>query len=126
MKCADVADRLSAYADGELEAEMREKIVAHLSRCPACRAELTALAKLDGLIRKISPVESCFDAAQIVSRIQPSPPPRRRFFETVESVFRTLTDILCSPHPMRTGGGSLHEFDDFPPLLLGRAYFRLL
>ena len=44
------AQRLSAYHDGELSAEERADIEAHLRRCPACAAALERLRRLSRLV----------------------------------------------------------------------------
>jgi len=43
--------RLSAYHDGELCAEDRADLEAHLARCPACAAELERLRRLSRLVQ---------------------------------------------------------------------------
>ena len=43
MNCHNIQNRLSAYQDGELIGEDRERIRTHLEGCPACRQELTEL-----------------------------------------------------------------------------------
>jgi len=47
MDCLQVQDRLSAYLDGELPAELRRQVEEHLEACPACREELAWLGRLD-------------------------------------------------------------------------------
>jgi len=41
-------ERLSAYLDGELSAEERAEVAAHLAACPECAALLAAFAAVDG------------------------------------------------------------------------------
>ncbi len=48
--CARVRPLLSAYVDGELDADARATVDAELGRCASCRAELAALrATVGGL-----------------------------------------------------------------------------
>jgi len=50
MDCKSVSQLLAAYLDGEVTAEERRQIEAHLTTCPQCREELMALtATRDGL-----------------------------------------------------------------------------
>lgn len=46
MNCAEWREDLSAYVDGELPAERRVEVDAHLATCAACRQELVELRKL--------------------------------------------------------------------------------
>jgi len=48
MNCKTIEKYLSVYIDGELEETMRQKVAAHISQCPRCRAkadELKSAAK---------------------------------------------------------------------------------
>ncbi|MGH2667744.1 MAG: anti-sigma factor family protein [bacterium] len=47
--------RLGAYQDGELAPAARAKIAAHLERCPACDAELSALGRLRAELAAVAP-----------------------------------------------------------------------
>ena len=40
LTCEELIDFLSAYLDGELDADVRERFDAHLAICPACVAYL--------------------------------------------------------------------------------------
>jgi len=51
MNCKKFAGKLGAYQDGALNAEVAERIRAHLESCAACREELAALERLSDLIR---------------------------------------------------------------------------
>ncbi|MFW6106934.1 MAG: anti-sigma factor family protein [bacterium] len=46
MRCEDVLRQLTAFSSGELPADVRQVVQAHLAKCPACRA---ALARVDAL-----------------------------------------------------------------------------
>ena len=52
MGCADREEDLTLYHDGELPEGRRREVEAHLLGCPACRAELESLRRLDGLVRR--------------------------------------------------------------------------
>lgn len=49
MAACDV-DSLSRYLDGDLSPRERHQLALHLRACPACRAELALLRRLDGTI----------------------------------------------------------------------------
>ncbi|MDD7963719.1 zf-HC2 domain-containing protein [Actinomycetospora lemnae] len=48
-------EQLGAYALGQLEGAERDEVATHLDTCPACRAELAALAPLAGPLARIDP-----------------------------------------------------------------------
>lgn len=43
VQCRDVREQLGLYVDGEIQAEARAAVEAHLDRCPACAKELQSL-----------------------------------------------------------------------------------
>lgn len=49
MSCEYVGDRLSAFADGEIEDADRTMVEGHLRECAGCRAGLDRLRRLAGL-----------------------------------------------------------------------------
>jgi len=55
--CNELSEYLAAYADGELEGDLRERVRAHLEACETCRAECAALAKIVALYRDAPPPE---------------------------------------------------------------------
>jgi anti-sigma factor RsiW len=50
MKCREVQEYLSAWMDGEAPAGLRHPLAEHLAGCPACRAELAILERLDAAL----------------------------------------------------------------------------
>lgn len=50
-------DRLSAYLDGELEADSTASVRAHLASCQVCREELDRLSHARRLLRGMAPLE---------------------------------------------------------------------
>lgn len=52
-----VSEDLTALLDGELSAERRDEVQAHLSSCPACAAERDLLATALGRVAAVPPVE---------------------------------------------------------------------
>jgi len=53
MNCDAIREQLSAYLDGELEAEEAEQVREHLASCEACRKELASLEELTGVLRAL-------------------------------------------------------------------------
>jgi hypothetical protein len=55
MKCSKISDLLGPYVDGELSPEERRTVEEHLRRCPACRAELEELRRIETAGRRTVP-----------------------------------------------------------------------
>jgi len=53
MQCEDLHAELSAWIDGELTADDRGRIAAHLQACPACRDYVRALQDTSSLVRTL-------------------------------------------------------------------------
>lgn len=51
--CAQIRLELGAYLVGAISPEDRAKLVRHLASCQRCRDELTDLAGLPGLLRRV-------------------------------------------------------------------------
>jgi hypothetical protein len=70
--CATVRDQLSAYLDGELDAQADVAVRQHVTECSACAEELAALEQIGALLRERVParaVEVAGLADAVVSRI---------------------------------------------------------
>jgi hypothetical protein len=70
-------EQLGAYALGQLDADARVAVRAHLDGCPACRAELAEIAPLADLLRRVDPDRLTDQAAppahlgeQVVRRVR--------------------------------------------------------
>lgn len=50
MRCSRVRKKLSAYMDGELSHQWRERVEQHLAACTRCREELARLSAADRLL----------------------------------------------------------------------------
>ena len=55
--CETLKGYLAAYADGELEGELCERVRVHLAECEPCRNECTALKRVAELYRDSAPPE---------------------------------------------------------------------
>lgn len=52
MRCHAVIEQLAAYSAGELSAEVRRAVQAHLAECPACRAEMASIDVSAGVLAR--------------------------------------------------------------------------
>lgn len=57
---------LSAYLDGELDVEERQRVAAHLARCPGCAAHLAQLETLAAAFRTLPEEKLGFDLAGVI------------------------------------------------------------
>ena len=67
MKCSEAQDRLSAYVDNELPAELREQVAAHVSSCSACAAQVEFARELSSEVRAMptpAPPPGLWDAIE--------------------------------------------------------------
>ncbi len=58
MKCSEIKNLLSAYHDGELAPDLRERAGKHLADCPACTAELAQFQSLTLLANDLEQLET--------------------------------------------------------------------
>jgi len=56
-RCEELTQYLVAYADGELEGKLLERVRAHLEGCERCRSEYAQLTKVGELFRRAVPEE---------------------------------------------------------------------
>jgi hypothetical protein len=56
MNCQDIELRASAYVDGELAADGRAAVSAHLATCAACRALVEDLTRVRNTARSLGPI----------------------------------------------------------------------
>lgn len=80
--CREIGARLLASLEGELPAEDRGRVEAHLAACPACRHEAAELAETLAAVRDLpapdpSDEEREAFAAAVRARISREPAPRR-------------------------------------------------
>ncbi len=96
--------RLGAYQDGELGTAARGKIAAHLERCPACDAELSALTRLRTVLASAAPEppEAVWAAfwpqvrARMAAESLPSSRPRRVWESVLGSPRLALGSALAT------------------------------
>jgi len=92
MKCHQVQKRISAFQDGELKPQERERVSDHLESCPACReryAEMERVWQELGDIKEILPEPGFY--GQLVKKINESNETR------FPAGFRWLFQFFSSP-----------------------------
>lgn len=78
MNCSDIQPRLSAYFDGELTGEDRDRVARHLQSCAACSGQVEAFGHLSQAAHALpEPSSSVADWEDLASRLdgrEVSPP----------------------------------------------------
>ena len=89
MKCPQVQDRLSAFQDGELQPQEKERVSKHLESCSACReryAEMEKVWQALGDFKEILPEPGFY--GQLVKKINESKEARFPFgFQWISQFF---------------------------------------
>ncbi len=98
--CRELAARISAYLDGELDASGRREVEEHLGACRKCACCLETLRRTIDLCRRaapqLAPEEFSRRLVRLLERLDPAPAGRRR--KTVPSRVPPP-----SPSPRRRG-----------------------
>ena len=87
MSTCDLLARIGAYYDGEVGAEERRRIEAHLASCPVCPEELAGLRALSGRLAAAAGPQLTQD---VIGRIQ-----ARIDGEVNRSLLRTARTLLA-------------------------------
>ena len=123
-----VRERLSAYLDGELSAEERREVAAHLEGCEECRRELALLKRLDAALGSLDAPAPARLAERVLDRLQPR---RRRYvWQSLALAASLILGIVLGgtlardfyPYQVTSGNSedlALEEFHDFPQGSLG-------
>jgi anti-sigma factor RsiW len=132
MDCRQIQEQLSAFLDRELGEELRFRIHRHLASCPACRAELAALERLEAALGELEAPAPRGVAAGVQRRL---PRPASAWRQSlalaaclVLGVFLggSLTGTLYpGPRTVDSNGNevaSLEIFQDYPQGSLGGAF----
>jgi len=127
--CEQMRERLSAWLDGELEAQERREVAAHLEVCPGCREELVLLERLDATLGILEAPLPPRLPEKVLARLHPR---RRYWWQSLAMAASlvlgiTLGGILARdyyPYATATANGdgevlALEEFHDFPQGSLG-------
>lgn len=91
MGCEEFRESLSAFADREVDPAERERISAHLARCPECRARLDRIQRLRAAVREAVGVEA------------PAPEPSADFFDRLDARMRAEIEGGAGVRPAPTG-----------------------
>jgi predicted anti-sigma-YlaC factor YlaD len=73
--CAQIRPELGVYLLGAIEPDRRPVVESHLPGCDSCRAELSALAGLPSLLRRVPADTVRKLAGDDPARVMPDPPP---------------------------------------------------
>jgi anti-sigma factor (TIGR02949 family) len=141
MKCSDVAKYLSPYVDGELKAQDRAHVEAHLAQCPQCAEALEQLKALSGLFSQAERFQAPVGfSARIMEKIDSNSSfgftfwPMFTRFAGVAAILLAITGgvisggVLFNPASTHRKGVavvsalSLESLDVLPPGSLGGAY----
>ncbi len=94
MKCSDVRKKLSAYQDGELNPEGKDRLAGHLRLCSLCREEFQALENTWRVLDGLSEIKAEADFAEgIVRKSKPAKEP------AVPPPFRWIPRFIPAPIP---------------------------
>src|SRR5437764_994392 len=95
MNTCTYSTMLGAYHDGELPAEDRAKLEAHLAQCPACAAELEQFVRLSDAFSGFEPPRI---APEALRRIANEPPVwvQRGYLHFVESLTAIAAAVLLA------------------------------
>ena len=131
MKCSEIQEYLSAWMDGEVPEELEGQLSDHLAGCPSCRAQLSALERLDAALAGLeAPVPQ--GLASKVRRRLHSPSKIPWYQSLALAVCLVLGIFLGSSltgtfYPASTNGitnevANLEIFQDYPQGSLGGAF----
>jgi anti-sigma factor RsiW len=101
-ECETIGERLIAYAEGELEAEERRRVEAHLATCAACAREVRLLREALERAQALSvpePPAGFWEefGAGVQRRIAAEPPPRPSRWERVTAWVAGLFRLRGAP-----------------------------
>jgi len=120
MKCRQVQNRLSAFQDGELKPQEREKVREHLESCPACRERYEEMEKVwQGLedFQGIHPEPGFYE--QAIKKINeshetPFPVGFQRLSQFFSSSWATCTFLFIGNLAGTFLGNIMMKSDSFP------------
>jgi len=122
---------MSAYLDGELDAESSLAVASHIEQCATCRGNLAGLQSIDALIQGLPKIEvSKGFSRRVVARAKEwdglvlGNRSETSAFASLLQLFEDLLDALVKDKVPVTH--TLDEFRDFPPLSMGCIYFQIM
>jgi len=77
---AHLGPAATAFVDGQLDHRRRDEVLAHLTHCPACRADVDAVRRLKASLQVagVPPLSSDLSVRLLAACQGPAPAPRRR------------------------------------------------
>jgi anti-sigma factor RsiW len=131
MQCRQAMARISAYIDGELDAASHNDFESHLRQCPLCRTALNELLRVDQKLRSLPRVELGPDfSRRLITVMNECGMPDRADVPGVLPAVATFSGLVEGLRELfgpitQSGNNPLDEFNDFPPLSMGSAYFTI-
>lgn len=125
--CHDIRPQLSAWLDGELTAEARAAVAAHVDRCAGCRRELGRLAALDAALASLTAPALPRLTEKVLARL---PRRRRPWWQSLSLAASLVLGLVLggsmardfyplAPEPAGAEIAALEAFQDFPQGSLG-------
>jgi anti-sigma factor RsiW len=133
MKCNEVQEHLSAWLDGEVPEGLHQRLADHLAGCPACRAELEILERLDAALGGLEvPVPQGL-AAKVSRRLpRPAASPWVQSLALAvclalgiflgSSITGSLYPVTASTNGITNDVAYMEVFQDYPQGSLGGAF----
>ena len=115
--CAWIRLELGVYLLGAIEPAQRARVDHHLAACPACRAELAALAGLPALLRRVPADEATELPLEDTIPAAPGPPPGappRRMARARRRSVLTVAAALVAGFAAALGVQALHAAGEPP------------
>jgi anti-sigma factor RsiW len=131
MQCRQAMVRISAYIDGELDAASRNDLESHLRQCPQCRSALNELQGVDHKLRSLPRAELGPDfSRQLITVMGERGVTDRAHLPGFLPAVAASSGLLGALRGLlglatQSGNNPLDEFNDFPPLSIGSAYFNI-
>jgi predicted anti-sigma-YlaC factor YlaD len=144
MQCRHIQRKISAFADGELDDQQKEKVVQHLKTCSTCQEVYQTMVKswdLLNLLQKPKPTPFLYTRiqARLTEKVQGN---THRWFERIlvplSAIAAVVLGIVIGSIVGANGGGTnyastadnrmassvdLNTFDDMPESSLGDIYY---
>ena len=133
MKCSEVQENLSAWLDGEVPEGLHQLLADHVAGCPACRAELDVLERLDAALAGLEvPVPQGL-AAKVNQRLpRPAASPWVQSLALAvclalgiflgSSIIGSLYPVTASTNGITNDVASMEVFQDYPHGSVGGAF----
>ncbi len=131
MHCKEAREKISTYMDNELDAAASRSVASHIEQCGSCREYLHDIRYVDALVQGLRTLEVNPDfTRQVIARAREGDTYTSEKYSdrTILSAFMQFFESLFEPMQNRRipNTHTLDEFNDFPPLSMSWAYFKIL